>query len=58
MQVSGSKLLLHIPIVLPEYGNPGSGIIFVVLVQQMYRKSPRRIAFAADMHPSIPVDGG
>ena len=57
-EVSGGKLLLHIPIVLPEYGNPGSGILFVVLVQQMYRKGPRRIALAADVHPPIPVDGG
>ncbi len=35
----------------------GGGIIFIILIQQVRRKSPRRIAFAADMHSAVTVIG-
>lgn len=57
VQISGGNLLLYIPVVLPEYGNPQRRVILIILIQKMYRKGAHWVAFATYMHPTIPVNG-
>ena len=45
-QIPKPQHLFKLPIIRCENANTGGGVIFVILIQQVRRKSPRRIALA------------
>lgn len=42
---------------MPEHGDPRRRVILIILIQKLHRKGSCRVAFAAYMYTTVPVNG-